>query len=68
MSLYFDKLLLQFIKRSKNVTTYNSRSIGRSLVLAWQRTKKTKPRPKKVSRLDILKDKLTGIIRDYRYE
>ena len=36
--------------------------------MAWQRTKKTKPRPKKVSRLDILKDKLTGIIRDYRYE
>lgn len=24
--------------------------------------------PEKVSRLDILKDKLTGIIRDYRYE
>lgn len=24
--------------------------------------------PKKVSRLDILKDKLTGVIRDYRYE
>ncbi|MDY5384614.1 MAG: hypothetical protein SPG65_05820 [Campylobacter sp.] len=36
--------------------------------MAWQRAKKTKPRPKKVSRLDILKDKLTGIIRDYRYE
>ena len=24
--------------------------------------------PEKVSRLDILKDKLTGVIRDYRYE
>ena len=70
MSLYFDKLRLQFFLKGAKMLPFLlacGASAGAWYYLGNER-KRQNLDPEKVSRLDILKDKLTGIIRDYRYE
>lgn len=69
MSLYFDKLRLQFFLKGVKMLPLiiAGASAGVWYWLGNER-KRQNLDPEKVSRLDILKDKLTGVIRDYRYE
>ena len=69
MSLYFGKLRLQFfLKGAKMLPLIIAGASAGVWYWLGNERKRQNLDPEKVSRLDILKDKLTGVIRDYRYE